>query len=44
MTLNIAMIVLLSPDRSFLVDFAKQLLDFFCYEFSKHLWPTICFP
>lgn len=35
MTLNIAMLILLSPNCSFLVDFAKELLDFFVMSFQK---------
>lgn len=35
MTLNIAILVLLSPNFSFIVDFAKQLLDFFVMNFQN---------
>jgi len=35
MTLNIAMLILLSPNYSFLVDFAKELLDFFVMSFQN---------
>jgi len=38
-TLNIAMLILLSPNFSFLVDFAKQLLDFFVMNFQNIYGP-----
>lgn len=34
MSLNIAMIILLSPDFGFLIDYARQLLDFFVQSFE----------
>lgn len=41
MALSISMIALLSPDRSFFVSYAKQLLDYFVMSFQqiygKHL-------
>jgi len=35
MTLNIAMIILLSPDCSYLIDYARQLLEYFVISFQN---------
>jgi len=35
MVLNIAMLILLSPDRKFLLQYARELLDFFVKNFQN---------